>query len=102
MGVFQAVNKMTARDRFSEKDVEHLLLAATYTGRQLETAILQEEIEATQKEIIFTLAETGEMRSKETGNHVKRVAEYSKLLATKCGLDEIESELLRFDSPYTI
>ena len=79
--------------------MEHLLLAATYTGKQLESALLQEEIEATQKEIIFTLAETGEMRSKETGNHVKRVAEYSKILATQYGLDEIEIELLRTASP---
>jgi hypothetical protein len=43
--------------------MEHLLLAATYTGKTLEAAMLQEEIEATQREIIFTLAETGEMRS---------------------------------------
>lgn len=99
IGVFQAVNKLTQSGRFSETDMEHLLLAATYTGKQLESALLQEEIEATQKEIIFTLAETGEMRSKETGNHVKRVAEYSKILATKYGLDEIEIELLRTASP---
>ncbi len=99
IGVFQAVNKLTLSGRFSETDMEHLLLAATYTGKQLESALLQEEIEATQKEIIFTLAETGEMRSKETGNHVKRVAEYSKILATQYGLDEIEIELLRTASP---
>jgi HD-GYP domain-containing protein (c-di-GMP phosphodiesterase class II) len=99
IGVFQAVNKLTQSGDFSETDMEHLLLAATYTGKQLESALLQEEIEATQKEIIFTLAETGEMRSKETGNHVKRVAEYSKILGTKYGLDEIEVELLRTASP---
>ena len=99
IGVFQAVNKMSASGQFSQTDVEHLLLAATYTGRQLEAALLQAEIETTQKEIIFTLAETGEMRSKETGNHVKRVAEYSKLLAARYGLAEIESELLRLASP---
>ncbi len=99
IGVFQAVNKMTGGRQFSQKDVEHLLLAATYTGRQLEAALLQAEIETTQKEIIFTLAETGEMRSKETGKHVKRVAEYSKLLADRYGLDGMESELLRLASP---
>ncbi len=99
LGVFQAINKMTKRGIFTEKDLEHLLLAATYTGKQLEAAMLQEEIETTQKEIIFTLAETGEMRSKETGNHVKRVAEYSKILALKYGLDESESELLKLASP---
>ncbi len=99
IGVFQAVNKMTQAARFSDTDMEHLLLAATYTGKQLESALLQQEIEATQKEIIFTLAETGEMRSKETGNHVKRVAEFSKILAARYGLDEIEIELLRTASP---
>jgi response regulator RpfG family c-di-GMP phosphodiesterase len=37
----------------------------------------------TQKEIIYTMGEIAETRSKETGNHVKRVAEYSYLLAIK-------------------
>ena len=39
------------------------------------------EIEETQREIIYKM-EIGESRSKETGNHVKRVAKYSKLLAS--------------------
>lgn len=41
----------------------------------------------------------GETRSKETGNHVKRVAEYSKLLALYYGLGEDEAELLKQVSP---
>lgn len=41
----------------------------------------------------------GESRSKETGNHVKRVAEYSKLLATYYGLGEEESQMLYQASP---
>jgi HD-GYP domain-containing protein (c-di-GMP phosphodiesterase class II) len=99
LGVFQAINKQADPSNFSTTDMEHLLLAATYTGKILEAAMLQEEIEATQREIIFTLAETGEMRSKETGFHVKRVAEYCRLFAVKYGLSEIESELLRLSSP---
>ncbi len=59
----------------------------------------KKEIEEIQKEIIFTMGSIGESRSKETGNHVKRVAEYSKLLALKYGLDESESELLKQASP---
>lgn len=57
------------------------------------------EIEATQKEIIFTMGAIGETRSKETGNHVRRVAEYSKLLALLHGLDEDEAELIKMASP---
>lgn len=60
---------------------------------------LYEELERTQKEVIFRMGAIGESRSKETGNHVKRVAEYSKILAIKYGLDEEEAELLRQVSP---
>lgn len=60
---------------------------------------LNEEIINTQKEIIYTMGEIAETRSKETGNHVKRVAEYSKILALKSGLDEEEAEMLKLASP---
>ena len=60
---------------------------------------LNQEIENTQKEVVFTMGAIGESRSKETGNHVKRVAEYSKLLALYYGLDEKEAELLKQASP---
>jgi len=57
------------------------------------------EIENTQKEVIFTMGAIGESRSKETGNHVKRVAEYSKVLAQAYGLNEQQCELLKYASP---
>lgn len=99
IGVFQAVNKVV-RDRvFNEQDKEHLLIAATYTGKQLEAVLLQEEIENTQREIIHTLAETGELRSKETGFHVKRVAEYTYMLARLYGMEEKEAAMLKLASP---
>lgn len=60
---------------------------------------LNREIEATQVEIINMMGMIGESRSKETGNHVKRVAAYSKLLAQKYGLCEEEAHLLSVASP---
>jgi len=60
---------------------------------------LNKEVENTQKEIIFTLGEITESRSKETGCHVKRVAEYSSLLASKYGLSEKEVEIMRLAAP---
>jgi len=60
---------------------------------------LNHEIEKTQKEVVFTMGAIGESRSKETGNHVKRVAEYSKLLALYYGLNEKEAEMLKQASP---
>ena len=60
---------------------------------------LNKEIEETQKEVVFTMGAIGESRSKETGNHVKRVAEYSKLFALEYGLSEQDAELLKQASP---
>ncbi len=60
---------------------------------------LNREIVATQKEVISTMGAIGETRSKETGDHVKRVAEYSKLLALKCGLPLQEAEEIKMASP---
>ena len=65
----------------------------------IEITNLNHEIENTQKEVVFTMGSIGESRSKETGNHVKRVAEYSKLLALYYGLDENEAEMLKQASP---
>jgi HD-GYP domain-containing protein (c-di-GMP phosphodiesterase class II) len=99
MGAYQAINKMTESAIFSHKDLEYLTLAASYSGKSLESVILQNEIEETQKEIIFTMGEIGESRSKETGNHVRRVAEYSYVLALGLGLSAEDAELLKMASP---
>ncbi len=64
-----------------------------------EVEALQREIEETQKEVVFTMGAIGESRSKETGNHVKRVAQYSKILALYYGMNEKEAELLKQASP---
>lgn len=60
---------------------------------------LYEELNETQREIIYKLGEIGESRSSETGQHVKRVAEYSKLLAQKIGLDSKDVNKLFMASP---
>ena len=60
---------------------------------------VHEELEDTQKDIIYRMGEIGESRSKETGNHVKRVAEYSKLLALLADIDEDEANFLYAASP---
>jgi len=64
-----------------------------------QNVLLNSEIIETQKEVIVTLGEVVETRSKETANHVVRVAEYSYLLALLFGLTEEEANLLRLASP---
>jgi len=60
---------------------------------------LNEEIKATQREVIFTMGTICESRSKETGNHVKRVALYSEIFARYYGLNEEEILLMKEASP---
>src|SRR5574344_1033681 len=57
------------------------------------------EIEEIQKEIIFTMGSIAEFRSKETGEHIKRVAKYSRILAAAYGLCEDEVDMLELASP---
>ncbi|MFM2045434.1 MAG: hypothetical protein RLY86_4010, partial [Pseudomonadota bacterium] len=60
---------------------------------------LKEEVEETQREIVFRLGEAVETRSLETGHHVKRVAEASYRLGRALGLPEANCDLLRYASP---
>ncbi len=56
--------------------------------------LLNEEIQETQRELIYRLGEAVESRSKESGNHIKRVALYSKRLAQLANLSEEECETI--------
>ena len=60
---------------------------------------LRELMRESQRELSYILGEAVEKRSKETGSHVKRVANYSYLLAIKCGLSEYEAEKIKLASP---
>ncbi len=60
---------------------------------------LRETIKESQKELSYVIGEAVEMRSKETGSHVKRVAQISYLLAKRYGLPEQEAEMIKLASP---
>ncbi len=60
---------------------------------------LNEEIWQTQHEMLSLLGEVGETRSQETGNHVRRVAKYSRLLGELYGLEEEQIRLIYSAAP---
>jgi putative two-component system response regulator len=78
-----------AKERFS----------LAYLTDVTEVLALNDEIEETQREVIYAMGEIGETRSKETGHHVKRVAMYSKELALLYGLTQEEADKLQMASP---
>lgn len=55
---------------------------------------LTNELSSSQEEILSRIGMIAETRSKETSNHVRRVAEYSKILALEYGMNQKEVELL--------
>lgn len=99
IGAFQVINHKGANEAFDSDDMNRLMLASTYAAETLVGVKLAQEIEDTQREVVFTMGAVGESRSKETGNHVRRVAEYSKILGLAYGLSEAEAELLKQASP---
>lgn len=60
---------------------------------------LQNEILDAQRTALGKLCEAVEMRSKETGRHIYRMAEYSKLLAQLCGLPSDQVNLIEAVAP---
>ena len=82
------------RERDASNRIEKQVKEATK-----EILALNNELEATQREILFTMGAIAEERSKETGEHVKRVANYSLILARLYGLTLEESVLIKNASP---
>jgi len=64
-----------------------------------ENALLREEVEGTQRDIVYMLGEAIETRSRETGQHVRRVAEYCYLIAKGLNLKDREAEMLKIAAP---
>jgi len=61
---------------------------------------LNEDLELTQKEMIMTLSSIMETRDDDTGNHVVKVAEYTKILAELYGLDEKTVDIIYKATPF--
>lgn len=64
-----------------------------------ELIALNDEIENTLRDTVFSMGIIEEQRSKETSNHTRRVALYSQLLARKVGLSDSDVDLIAAASP---
>lgn len=84
---------------FTERQVQSLGYYFSSLAVLLKNISVDESIAATQRDMIFTLGEILESRSKEAGSHVHRVAAVSRLLAEKLGLDEDLARGLWIASP---
>ena len=87
------------RQPLTELDQDLVKIFTANVAIAFDNIYLNQEITDTQKEVICTLGEVVETRSKETAFHVRRVAEISRLLALKAGMQPEEAELLHQASP---
>ncbi len=105
LGVFQTKESyscllyLSGYSLLSSMERNLIRVYATNVAIGFDNISLTREIIDTQKEVIYTLGEIVETRSKETANHVTRVAEFCYLLAEKCGMDKTSAERLKLASP---
>ncbi|WP_255988254.1 response regulator [Chitinolyticbacter albus] len=64
-----------------------------------ENLMLRAEVEDTQRDIIYRLSEVVENRSPDTGQHIRRMAEFGWVLARALGLPDEDAEIIRAASP---
>lgn len=95
------VNLLYVDQQTNIEEVDHDLLEffSNNIAVAYENLKLRDNIRESQRELSYILGEAVERRSKETGSHVKRVANYSYLLATLVGVAEQRAELIRLASP---
>ena len=98
-GNYDISNNLNSSDEFAQISESITQMSVSIKKGIDENNKLNQEIVDTQKEVIYTMGSIAESRSKETGNHVKRVAAYSEILALKIGLSIDESKMLRLASP---
>lgn len=76
------------RTEYRARDLKLLTTLSDQTAVALEKARLYKRLEETFYDMVRTLAETIEKRDPYTGNHTKRVVDYSLAIAEKLGLPE--------------
>ncbi|ARU55545.1 metal-dependent phosphohydrolase [Oleiphilus messinensis] len=72
---------------------------STNVALTFENLAVKEDIEATQKELMYVLGDAIEQRSKETGSHVRRVALICELLARALNLEEPFVQAIKHAAP---
>ena len=70
---------------------------ADWLARQVEVATQQ--VVSREKETLLRLAKAGEYRDEETGNHVVRMAKYSRQIAEALGLSNKECDEIEYAAP---
>ncbi len=86
-------------ENINNLDRQLVRLFCTNIGVAFDNEAMYEELETTQREMIYRMSEAVESRSKETSNHVKRVALTCQYLACAIGMSDKEIEVIYKAAP---
>ncbi|MCE0494909.1 DUF3369 domain-containing protein [Vibrio salinus] len=86
-------------DCLSDHDIQLLELYMHNIALTFENINLFVDLQETSKELVFSLSNAVEARSRETGAHVQRVSLISEKLARLYGLEEHDVMLIQYASP---
>lgn len=86
-------------EQLTNVNVQLLNLFSNSIGIAFDNLLLNEEIIKTQEDLINRLGNAVESRSKESGNHIKRMSEFCYILAHELGLPDFECEILKQATP---
>ena len=90
---------INSRHPLNHKDLGLLELFLRNVSVAYENVMLHTEIEGSHRDMLYMLGDSIETRSKETGQHVRRVAEYCRLISLGNGLTERDAEIIEIASP---
>ncbi|MES3023384.1 MAG: HD domain-containing phosphohydrolase [Pseudomonadota bacterium] len=86
-------------EEISDIDAKLLEVFCSGVAIAFDNILLTQEITDTQAELILRLGDVVESRSKEAGNHVRRMSEVCKMLARLSGMSEEETAVLKHAAP---
>ncbi|MDP6116745.1 MAG: HD domain-containing protein [Planctomycetota bacterium] len=101
-GVLCLLNAMSATDEvisFNEEYEPLLLSIASQAMAAIENARLIDKVKRSYLDTVFCLSMAAEARDNETGEHVRRISEYSSILSDRMGFSAEDVDSIRYASP---
>jgi response regulator RpfG family c-di-GMP phosphodiesterase len=86
-------------EQLTDINIQLLNLFSNSIGIAFDNLLLNEEIIKTQEDLINRLGNAVESRSKEAGNHIKRMSEFCYILAKELNLPDSDCEILKQATP---
>lgn len=102
VGVIQLINSIDENGNIVAFKTEYEKLTfslASQAAVAVKKAQLQEELKAASIEMIERLSVAAEFRDEDTAHHIKRMSNYSMIIAKHIGMTEEEIEMMLFTAP---